>query len=109
MKLERYWSDHWNGKYLANRSDIKDTFQEDGVDYTIFSYDAVQGRFELTIPSECCSLIDNETTIEHLAQHICDALSNETDKPLQIFAFEGVNKGAIASSTHQKSSKQTST
>lgn len=103
LKLERYWSDHWNGKYLANRSDIKDTFQEDGIDYTLFSYDALQGRFELTIPSECCSLIDNETTIEHLAQHICDSLSHETDKPLQIFAYEGVNKGAIAGTLNNKS------
>lgn len=94
--LEKEWSNLWNGKYLANRVDVKESFVDNEVDYTVFEYSSSQGKFELTIPKICCYLIDNETTIEHLSQHICDALSNKTGNKFKIFAYEGINKGAIS-------------
>lgn len=98
-ELEKSWSDRWHGQYLANQIDVKKTYTEDSIDYTVFAYNALQGAFELTIPTACCSFINDETTVEHLAQYICDTLSNETGKKLRVFAYEGVNKGAIAETT----------
>ncbi len=94
--LEQEWAQRWHGQYLANKIDIKRSFEENGIAYTVFAYEASQGSFKLTIPTTCCSLIDNETTIEYLGQHICETLCQETGKTLKVFAYEGVNKGAIA-------------
>lgn len=94
--LEQEWSKLWHGKYLANKDDVKESFTENQIDYTTFEYNALQGRFKLTIPTICCYLIDGETTIEHLSQHICNTLTKQTGKQLKIFAYEGVNKGAIS-------------
>ncbi len=94
--LEEKWASLWHGKYLANQIDIKDTFTENQINYTKFEYQASQGKFQLTIPTACCYLIDNETTIEYISQYICKTLSKETTSKLQIFAYEGINKGAVS-------------
>jgi len=62
----------------------------------LFEYEALQGKFQITIPKTCCYLIDNDTTVEHLSQHICKTLSKQTGNKLKIFAYEGIDKGAIS-------------
>ena len=95
--LESVWAERWHGRYLANRHDVLKTQTKNGIDYTVFAYEANQGYFQLTLPTACCYLLDEETTVEHLAQHIADRLTAETGlKELAIHAFEGVDKGAIA-------------
>ena len=96
-ELESYWADCWRDIYIATREDLLNTTVSDNTEYHHFGYTSDQGRFELAIPSSCCHLIDTDSTVELLAEHIAKSLS--TSRPSQtvkVVAFEGFNKGAIA-------------
>jgi hypothetical protein len=50
----------------------------------------------LQLPKSDCYLIDTESTVENIAQHLADALKHEhPEDDFQVRAFEGVDKGAI--------------
>ncbi|MGK7943856.1 MAG: 6-carboxytetrahydropterin synthase [Microcystaceae cyanobacterium] len=102
--LEQIFSQRWNGIYVGQKEDLVQTFEEGGISYNVFAYEASQGSFRLTIPDSCCTLIDDETTVENIAEHICSTLCAETKKKLIVHAYEGVNKGAIA--YHQEAKQQ---
>jgi len=94
--LEHEWAQKWRDIYIGTRSDINQQNTINGVDYINFCYTACQGQFELTLPASNCYLIDIDSTVENLAQHITDKLSEKyPGKNLTVYSFEGIDKGAI--------------
>lgn len=95
--LEKAWALKWKDIYIGTRSDVVREFSESGVDYIQFGYDAQQGRFELTLPATQVYLIDTDSTVEYLADHIAAHLkADDPDHEFEVRAYEGVMKGAIA-------------
>ncbi len=89
------WADNFKDIYIGTRSDITG---ESASAYH-FAYTTNQGEFRLDIPREDCYLIETDSTVEFIAQHIAQTLKKEmpTDT-FRVKAFEGMGKGAIAES-----------
>ncbi|WP_339617273.1 6-carboxytetrahydropterin synthase [uncultured Gilvimarinus sp.] len=95
--LESLWAERWRDIYIGSREDISAEPTINDTDYFDFAYTSEQGAFTLQLPKRCCYIIDTDTTVECLAEHI--AATTAADNPsveLRIRAFEGINKGAEA-------------
>jgi 6-pyruvoyl-tetrahydropterin synthase len=91
--LEAEWAERLRDIYIGTRSHL---VSESGAMHH-YRYDAPQGEFELKLPAQYCYLIDTETTVEQIAQHLACAIKQEHPADtVQVRAFEGVGKGAIA-------------
>lgn len=91
--LEAEWATRWTDIYIGTQSDVVQVNQ-DAYD---FAYDSEQGHFELTVPRSDSYIIDTETTVEFIAQHIAKTLKQENPKhAFTVKAYEGIGKGAIA-------------
>jgi 6-pyruvoyl-tetrahydropterin synthase len=98
-QLAAAWAEEWRHIYLGCRADLRWQGRADGHQYCRFAYDTAAGRFELQISSDTCVLIDSETTVENIAQHIADQLaSRHPGSAFRVRAFEGADKGALATS-----------
>jgi hypothetical protein len=51
----------------------------------------------MAIAKQVCELIDQDSTVECLAQYIFEQTRLKTSNELTVRAFEGVGKGAIVS------------
>ena len=90
--LEQEWARRWADIYLGSEEDII----EQTSDSILFRYQAQQGEFELRMPTDHCYLMNTDTTVEFIAQHLAHRIATETNaKDIRVKAFEGVNKGAI--------------
>ena len=97
--LESEWAELWRDIYIGTRADLADQFSQGGVDYYRFGYQAEHGKFSLELPQHLCYLIDTDSTVENLAQHIADSLKQKHPQSgFQVRVFEGVDKGAIGCS-----------
>lgn len=97
VDLEHYWADRWRDIYLATAEDRVETFEDGGVTYHRFSYDADQGHFEIALPAARTEIMEPDTTVEWIACHLRDeTLKLEPESRIEVYAFEGANKGAIA-------------
>lgn len=97
--LESDWAGRWRDRYIGTTDDLLACAEDGGHSYFRFGYSAKQGLFQLQIPSNHCYLIDRDSTVENLAQHIAEVLKQEhPDDSFRIEAFEGVDKGAIGHS-----------
>ncbi|WP_188150374.1 6-carboxytetrahydropterin synthase [Teredinibacter waterburyi] len=88
------WATAWRDIYIGTLADI-DIDRSDSKRVT-FSYSAQQGEFSLNMPTSRCYLIDTDTTVEFIAQHIAQQL--KLASPADSFfvkAYEGWGKGAI--------------
>lgn len=95
--LEAWWASRWHDIYIATRDDLQETFTHNNVQHYRFSYTANQGDFELSLPCVNCYLIDTDSTVELLANHIARKLAElKPGTTIRVVAFEGLNKGAIA-------------
>lgn len=95
--LEKAWALKWKDAYIGTRADLIREFVEIGVPYCHFGYDAEQGRFELTLPAAQVYLIDTDSTVEYLADHIAGCLKHDDpEHDFEVRAYEGVMKGALA-------------
>ena len=93
-ELEELWAEQWRDIYLGSREDI--ISQENGVIH--YRYQAQQGEFELWMPDDHCYLMSTDTTVEFIASHLASTIKDQhPDADITVQAFEGVNKGAIAS------------
>lgn len=93
LELEQQWAQRWQDIYLGFEEDV--VGDKDGQIY--FAYEAAQGHFELTIPASSCYLIGTETTVEFLAEHLAATIKQQYPQAdVKVKAFEGINKGAIA-------------
>lgn len=96
-ELEQLWAARWCDIYIGTRADIQAEPLYNNLPYYHFAYSAQQGPFELTIPQRVCYLMDNDSTVELIAQH-CAAVT-KAERPhsaIRVKAFEGIHKGAIA-------------
>lgn len=93
--LEHQWALKWRDIYLGTSQHILGS-----TDTSItFSYQAPQGHFELTLPADRCYLLETDSTVEHIAEHIAAKLGQQgPSSTFRVKAFEGVSKGAIAQS-----------
>lgn len=94
---EQNWAKHWQDIYIATRSHLDEECEQNGVDCYRFSYQAQQGWFELVIPKSRCALIETDSTVEWIAEHIRNTVQQKLPNQLvTVRAFEGVQKGAVA-------------
>ncbi|MDF1763944.1 MAG: 6-carboxytetrahydropterin synthase, partial [Oleibacter sp.] len=91
---ESYWANLWQDIYIGSREDL--TNQNDHS--MTFKYRAQQGDFTLSVPTKKCYMMETDTTVEFIASHLASAIKNRyPDASVTVRAFEGVNKGAMAS------------
>jgi len=103
--VDNQYSQQWTKKiaevfkdiYLATKEDIKDKETNDKIEYLTFEYHANQGLFQLTIPSSRCYLINTDTTVELIADYLAKYIKEQVGNlKVEVIAYEGVDKGAIA-------------
>ncbi|GLR70343.1 6-carboxytetrahydropterin synthase [Agaribacter marinus] len=100
--LEQQWADRWRDIYIgttedlitADELDVKQAGISDET-HLCFQYEASQGKFELAMPKSACDLIEYDSTVECIAQHVYEVLKHGNPDSIQVRAFEGVGKGAI--------------
>ncbi len=98
-KLETEWAELWRDIYIGTRSDITGDFKNEGEEYLRFGYRSDHGEFRLELPRRLCYLIETDSTVENLAQHIADSLKQEhPQSEFQVRVYEGVDKGAVGES-----------
>ncbi len=97
--LETEWAELWRDIYIGTTADLVDEFSSEQEEYLGFGYKAEHGSFKLELPKRLCYLIDTDSTVENLAQHIADKLKQDCpNSSFQVRVFEGVDKGAIGTS-----------
>ena len=83
----------WTDIYLATREDLAVR----GNGRMRFAYDAPEGRFELALPESQVDLLETDTTVERIAEHLADlARVRRPGLGVEVRAYEGVMKGALA-------------
>ena len=97
--LEQAWAGRWQDIYIGTREDLIGVSRRGEQECYEFGYRSAQGDFGLTLAQEACYLIDNDSTVENIAQHIADTLKTEHPKDsFKVYAYEGVDKGAVGRS-----------
>ncbi len=91
----QHWARRWQDIYIGTREDLM--FEKN--ETMSFRYSAREGDFSLRLPKNRCYLIEQDSTVEHLAQHLADTVGRQFPGELiRVQAFEGIGKGAIAES-----------
>ena len=94
--LETEWAAAWADIYIGTREDLAGAGEPVAGEPRVFRYTSEQGEFRLELPSSAVYLIDTDSTVENIAQHIADRLKNRFPAAsITVRAFEGVDKGAI--------------
>ena len=89
----------FNDIYIATAEDRVDHFEREGQPYYQFAYTALQGDFSLSLPASRCYIMSPESTVENIAIELLNRYAKyASNDNVEIIAFEGVSKGAIASS-----------
>ncbi|MBS3803198.1 MAG: 6-carboxytetrahydropterin synthase [Oleiphilaceae bacterium] len=96
--LEQTWAQRWRDIYVGTEEDVSERLTDpDGTQYVAFEYQANQGDFHLTLPASRVYMMQTDTTVELIASHIADQCKAERPgERIQVRAFEGVGKGALA-------------
>jgi 6-pyruvoyl-tetrahydropterin synthase len=95
-KLEADVAARWLDIYLGSVEDIVVR----GNGRLRFAYDAPEGHFEIALPDARVECMDGDTTVERIAEWIAQLpRSAAVSGLLEIRAYEGVMKGAIARRT----------
>ena len=88
---EKYWSDLWADIYIGTQEDLI----SESNDLLSFAYTSEQGDFALTLQREHCYMLDTDSTVELIADHLAKEIKKRhPEKNVRVRAFEGVNKGA---------------
>tara|TARA_Y100001956_G_scaffold80323_1_gene95288 strand:- start:603 stop:1385 length:783 start_codon:yes stop_codon:yes gene_type:complete len=104
---EAAFAQRWEDIYLGSQEDLTtvgklalsnraSSISDDS--HFAFCYEAPQGKFELAIAKSETEILPTDTTVELLAGYIADQVKPtlEAEQSLQIIAYEGVGKGAMA-------------
>jgi 6-pyruvoyl-tetrahydropterin synthase len=101
--LVKDWANRWHDIYLASRDDVVDKSDlsfiviKNEMDKLCTAYHAPQGYFELLMPAHKAEVLPRDTTVEELANFICEQIKARMgDKKVTVYAYEGIGKGAIA-------------
>ncbi len=93
--LEESWALKYKDSYLASQEDLKEELITDGRLNYRFAYQSSQGAFSICLPASMCQLIDADTTVEQIAKHIHQEITNNhSETAIRVRAFEGIGKGA---------------
>lgn len=96
-RLESQWAERWKDIYIGAEPDLLERLTTAGITCCRFGYTTHEGEFELELPEGRCYLIEEESTVENLAQYLADSLKTEyPESNFRVKIFEGVNKGAIS-------------
>ncbi|WP_217550696.1 isocitrate dehydrogenase [Pantoea sp. GbtcB22] len=101
---EQYWINRWRDIYLASEEDV---IQHEKLSDSVFcqwhpeliamQYLSSQGNFEMMINKNKVDMLPCDTTVENLARFIKDEMLRMAPfKDIEIHAYEGIDKGAIA-------------
>ncbi|MDG9667483.1 6-carboxytetrahydropterin synthase [Hahella sp. CR1] len=94
---EYQWAKKWKDIYIGSWEDVAQEETINGVEHIRFKYVASQGDFELLIPKKRVYMIDTDSTVEWIAEHIAQTLKKQRPQNwFTVRAYEGVKKGAIA-------------
>lgn len=97
--LEQHWADRFQDIYIATREDLLEEFERDGQRYYRYGYHSDQGEFGLILPCHRVHTLDTDSTVEWIAVHLLEQCqAAEPQAQLRVRAFEGVGKGALATS-----------
>ncbi|WP_318417867.1 6-pyruvoyl trahydropterin synthase family protein [Photobacterium leiognathi] len=106
-ELEKQWAKRWQDIYLGSQEDVLSVSElnlsecakqvTDETHYG-FRYTAPQGEFELAIARSETEMLSTDTTVELLAGYIAEKVkpSLSDSDMLEVVAYEGVGKGAMA-------------
>jgi len=101
--LVQDWANRWQDIYLVSSEDIIDKgdlsfiVKSNELDKLCTAYHSPQGYFELLIPAHRAEILPKDTTVEELAQFICEQTKKRmADDKITVYAYEGVGKGAIS-------------
>lgn len=91
--LENRWATAFRDIYIGTSDDLTYT---PTTDHLRFAYVSIEGRYLLELHRRHVYLIDSDSTVEHIAQHIAGALKHDhPQRQYRVKAYEGVAKGAI--------------
>lgn len=91
--LEAAWAQRWRDIYLGTHEDLVAR----GNGRLRFAYSANEGAFELELPEARCDLLDGDSTVERIAEHLAvQSAAQHPRQAVEVRAYEGVMKGAIA-------------
>ena len=95
IPLMQAWAERWKDIYIGSESDevsVADLKES----HIAFAYTAQQGDFFISLPKRVCYLMNTDTTVELIAQHIAQQLkTNDPVNSYRVKAYEGLSKGAI--------------
>ncbi|MDR5902236.1 6-carboxytetrahydropterin synthase [Halomonas icarae] len=94
--LEADWASRLSDRYLVDAADVAEGLGTTSLGRLTSRYTSEQGHFTLTLPRERCVVLPSPTTVEHIAAWLADEISQETGRATRVQAFEGVDKGAMA-------------
>ena len=95
-KLEKWLAKRWQDIYLGSSEDVSELAHGQ----VRFDYQTDQGNFSLSLPEERVYLMQSDTTVECIAEHILSVLEQKEPRAkFRVRAFEGISKGAIAQSS----------
>ncbi|MCG3864050.1 MULTISPECIES: 6-carboxytetrahydropterin synthase [unclassified Photobacterium] len=106
-ELEKQWAKRWQDIYLGSEEDVCSVSElnlsecaksvSDETHYG-FRYTAPQGEFELAIARSETEMLATDTTVELLANYIAEKVKPSLSAAdcLDVVAYEGVGKGAMA-------------
>ncbi|MFW1677231.1 6-carboxytetrahydropterin synthase [Pontibacter sp. JAM-7] len=91
--LEQHWAEQLSDIYIGTRSHL----QSEQAGEHNYRYQAPQGEFALSLPARCCHVIDTESTVERIAEHVAKVIKHSyPERQVLVRAYEGIGKGAIA-------------
>jgi len=103
LSLVQDWANRWQDIYLLSSEDIVQVTdlsfapKSTHVETLSSAYHAPQGYFELLIPAHRAEILPRDTTVEELAQFICEQTKKRVGSDsVTVYAYEGVGKGAIS-------------
>lgn len=90
---EAYWAERFRDIYIGTANHL----QQEAEGFSYFAYEAPQGAFELSLPTDRVYMIETESTVEQIAEHMARVSAhNCPGHAIEVRAFEGIGKGAIA-------------